>query len=113
MRSVALYEMLFGLLTIAGGIVGFAVAGSAISLAAGIVAGLLLLGAGLTMQKGSRRGMAVALVVTVALLGYFGYALLATGAAFMPAGLMTILSAVSLVLLGIVLVQPTERKRIF
>jgi uncharacterized membrane protein (UPF0136 family) len=114
MRTAALYEMLFGLLTLVGGIIGFTSAGSWISLASGGVAGIILIVAAFSMQKGSRTGLYVTLVVTLALLGNFGYKFfLDPTARFMPAGLMSILSGISLIVLLIVLVQPKERKRIF
>ncbi len=113
MRTVALYEMLFGLLTIIGGIIGYATAGSVISLVAGIAAGLALLFSGFTMQKGSRTGLYIALVVTLVLLGHFGRNFFFGDAAFMPAGLMSVLGIISLLLLVLLLVQPKERKRIF
>lgn len=113
MRSVALYEMLFALLTIVGGIIGFVAAESYVSLVAGAIAGLILFFAALSMQKGSRRAMFIILFVTLVLLGYFGYSFFAGPGKFMPAGLMSILSFISLILLLILFVQPKERKRIF
>jgi uncharacterized membrane protein (UPF0136 family) len=106
--------MLFGLLTLVGGIMGFASAGSWISLVSGGLSGIILIFAGLSMQKGSRTGLYTALVVTLALLGNFGYKLFfLPNTPFMPAGIMTILAGLSLIFLFIVLVQPKERKRIF
>ena len=114
MRSVALYEMLFALLTIVGGIIGFVTADSLVSLIAGGAAGLALLFAAFSMQKGSRTGMYIVLLITLLLLGNFGYKLFfVEGTKFMPAGLMTILSIISLLLLLLLFVQPKERKRIF
>lgn len=113
MRTAALYEMLFGLLTLIGGIIGFAVSGSVVSLASGVAAGLVLVFAGLQMQKGKRRGLMIALTVTLLLLGYFGYTLFFAAAAFFPSGVMAALSAISLLVLGIVMVQPKKRERVF
>lgn len=114
MRTVALYEMLFGLLTLVGGIIGYSSAGSWVSLAAGGVAGIILIFGALKMQKGARSGLYVCLIVTLALLGNFGYKFFFTpDAKFMPAGMMTILAGISLILLLLILVQPKERKRIF
>lgn len=113
MRTAALYEMLFGLLTLIGGIIGLAMAGSVVSLAAGVPAGLALMVAGLQMQKGKRRGVMMALVVTLLLLGYFGYTLFFAAATFFPNGVMAVLSAISLLALGIVMVQPKKRERVF
>lgn len=113
MRTVALYEMLFGIVTLVGGIIGFTSAGSVVSLAAGGVAGIILVLGALSMQKGSRRGLYTCLIVTLALLAQFGYKFFFASAPFMPAGLMAILSIISLLLLVLILLQPAERKRIF
>ena len=113
MRTVALYEMLFGVLTVVGGVIGYAVAASLVSLIAGLVAGLILVSAALKMQKGSRTGLYVCLAVTILLLGRFVMVFFSPEGDFFPAGMMSILSAISLVLLTILLLQPAERKRIF
>lgn len=114
MRTVALYEMLFGLITVVGGVIGFVTADSMESLIAGGAAGLALLFTGFTMQKGSRTGMYIALVISLLLLGQFGRKFFfIDGTPFMPAGLMSIMSIISLILIVLVLVQPKERKRIF
>lgn len=105
--------MLFGIITLTGGIVGYVEADSVVSLAAGVVLGLILIFAGLSMQKGSKPALYVNLVVTLALLAQFGRTFLFGDGTFIWAGLMTILSAISLLLLIALLLQPTERKRIF
>ena len=114
MRTVALYEMLFGLLTLVGGVIGYVSAGSVVSIVAGVVAGMILILAALKLQKGARSGLYTCLIVTLLLLGQFGRNFFFTdNAKFMPAGMMSILSIISLILLLILLVQPKERKRIF
>jgi uncharacterized membrane protein (UPF0136 family) len=113
MRTVALYEMLFGVMTVVGGIIGFAVAASVVSLIAGLVAGIILVGAALKMQKGSRTGLYVCLVVSILLLARFAMVFFTPAGDFFPAGLMSILSFISLLLLVLLLLQPAERKRIF
>jgi uncharacterized membrane protein (UPF0136 family) len=105
--------MLFGIATMIGGTYGYVAAGSLISLIAGIVAGLILILGALSMQKGSRRGLYTCLIVTLFLLAQFGRKFFFTDGKFMPAGLMSILSIVSLLLLVLILLQPAERKRIF
>lgn len=114
MRTVALYEMLFGLLTAVGGVIGYVTADSIESLIAGLAAGLALLFTGFTMQKGSRTALYIALVISLILLGQFGRKFFfVDNTPFMPAGLMSILSIISLILIVLMLVQPQERKRIF
>jgi uncharacterized membrane protein (UPF0136 family) len=112
MRTIALYEMLFGILTIIGGIVGYTSTDLWQPLVAGIVAGAVLLSAALKMQKGARSGTVTALVVTLLLLAYGIYRMMGDGT-FMPGGLMIVLAGISLLLLLALLVQPKERKRIF
>jgi uncharacterized membrane protein (UPF0136 family) len=114
MRTVALYEMLFGVVTLVGGIIGYLAAGSWISLVAGLVAGLILITAALSLQKGSRSALWVEMIVSLALLGQFGRQYF-TGDTppFFPAGVMSILAVLSVLLLVLILVQPKERKRIF
>lgn len=112
MRTIALYEMLFGILTIIGGIVGYTSTDLWQPLVAGIIAGVVLFSAALKMQKGARSGTVTALVVTLLLLAYGVYRMMDDGA-FMPGGLMIVLAGISLLLLLALLVQPKERKRIF
>lgn len=112
MRSVALYEMLFGMLTIVGGFLGYSETGLWEPLVAGIAAGAVLIAGALRMQKGARSGIYTALIVTLLLLGYAIVRLLDDGK-FMPGGLMMIFAGISLLLLLALLVQPKERKRIY
>jgi uncharacterized membrane protein (UPF0136 family) len=114
MRTVALFEMLFGILTLAGGIIDYTGNGNMISLVVGIVAGLIVLVVALSMQKGSRKALYAELVLAIALIGYFGreYFLVHAGG-FFPGGVLSVLAGISLLLLLAVLVQPQERKRIF
>lgn len=112
MRTIALYEMLFGILTIIGGIVGYTSTGYWEPLVAGLVAGVILISGALQMQKGARSGIFTTLFVTLLLLAYAIYRMIIDGT-FMPGGVMIIVSAISLLLLIALLVQPKERKRIF
>ena len=112
MRTVALYEMLFGILTIIGGIVGYSVTSQWEPLAAGLLGGVILVAGALKMQKGARSGIYTTLAVSLLLLGYSIMRLVDDGT-FMPGGIMTILAAISTLLLLALLVQPKERKRIF
>jgi uncharacterized membrane protein (UPF0136 family) len=91
-----IYFIIFGLLTIAGGIIGYVRAGSMASIIAGGISGVLLLVAGFFMPEYRAAALATALIVSLLLAGRFVPAFLKTGAA-MPAGMMSILS-----LLGIV-----------
>lgn len=91
-----IYFIVFGLLTIAGGVMGYVKAGSTASLIAGSISGILLLVAAFLLPTHVVAGLTIALVVSLLLAGRFLPAFFRTGK-IMPAGLMALLS-----LLGIV-----------
>lgn len=92
-----IYFIIFGLLTIAGGIMGYVKAGSTASIIAGSVSGLLLLLAAFLLPSYFAVGLALGGIVSLLLAGRFLPAFLKTGA-FMPAGLMAILSVIGLII---------------
>jgi len=99
--AARLYLLVFGVLTIAGGIMGYVKAKSRASLVAGGVAGLLLLLAGYAVGAGrTTAGLGLGLAVSIALVGRFG-SVFAKSRKVMPAGLMTLLGAVGVVLTGL------------
>ncbi|MEO5722091.1 MAG: TMEM14 family protein [Chthoniobacterales bacterium] len=91
-----IYFIIFGLLTIVGGIIGFVRAGSMASIIAGSISGILLLLAAFLLPGNITAGLALAAVVSLLLAGRFLPAFLKTGA-FMPAGMMSILSVIGLI----------------
>lgn len=91
------YLLVFGVLTIAGGVMGFVKAKSRASLIAGSIAGVLLLAAGYLVHDGARAGLALGLIVSLSLAGRFVGAFRKSGK-FMPAGLMAILGVIGAVL---------------
>lgn len=92
-----IYFIIFGLLTIAGGIMGFVKAGSTVSIIAGSISGILLLVAAFLLPAHVAAGLVLGAVVSVLLAGRFVPAFLKTGKA-MPAGMMAILSVIGIVL---------------
>ncbi|MDQ2659889.1 MAG: hypothetical protein M3Y03_05665 [Verrucomicrobiota bacterium] len=92
-----IYFIIFGLLTIAGGILGYVRAGSAASIVAGSISGVLLLMAAFLLPGNVAGGLILAGVVSLLLAGRFLPAFLKTHAV-MPAGLMSILSVLGLVI---------------
>jgi uncharacterized membrane protein (UPF0136 family) len=92
-----IYLFVFGLVTIAGGVLGFVKAKSRASLIAGSISGALLLLSGWLVSSGSRSGIVLGLVVSAALLGRFGMAFRKTKK-LMPAGLISLLSIVGIAL---------------
>lgn len=90
--------LVYALLVLAGGIMGYRKASSQASLISGTLFGLALLAAAILMLRGSAAGATAAMVLAVVLLLFFGYRLV-TGGKFMPAGLMVVVSLVELAVL--------------
>lgn len=92
-----IYFIVFGLLTIVGGIMGYVKAGSTMSLIAGSVSGILLLVAAFLLPNQMAVGLALAAVVSILLAGRFVPAFIKTGQ-IMPAGLMSLLSVIGIIM---------------
>lgn len=92
-----IYFIVFGLLTIVGGVIGYAKAGSTISIIAGSISGILLLLAAFLLPGNLAVGLALAAVVSIALAGKFVPAFIKTGQV-MPAGLMSVLSVIGVIM---------------
>ena len=96
MEAAKIYFIVFGVLTIVGGIVGYVKAGSVASIIAGSVAGILLLLAGFALPAHHAFGLGTALIVSLLLIGYFVPKYLRTHM-IMPAGIMSLLSVVGII----------------
>jgi uncharacterized membrane protein (UPF0136 family) len=96
MEVTKLYFILFGVLTIAGGILGYVKAGSTASIIAGSITGVLLLVAAFLLPQHRGVGLATALIISLFLALYFIPKYLQTRAA-MPAGMMSILSVIGVI----------------
>lgn len=93
-----LYLYLFGVLTIAGGVAGFARAKSKASLIAGTVAGALLLVSGYLVGRAAPRdGLFLGLAVSAALAARF-VGTYVRSRKVMPAGMMSVLSVIGVVI---------------
>jgi uncharacterized membrane protein (UPF0136 family) len=92
-----IYFIIFGVLTIMGGIIGYVKAGSLPSIIAGSIAGILLVIAGSLLPEHRATGLATALVISLLLAAQFIPKFIRTGKA-MPAGMMSILSAIGIVM---------------
>jgi len=99
-----IYYYIFGALTIVGGIMGFVKKQSMISLVSGGISGVLLLLAGYLLTTNKYVGLGLGMVVSLALAGNFVPGFLKTHA-MMPAGLMSILSVIGIILTGIALAR--------
>ena len=91
-----IYFIIFGLLTIIGGIIGYASKGSMASIIAGSVSGLLILAAAFLLPNNATAGLILAAVDSLLLAGRFLPAFMKTGD-FMPAGMMSILSVIGII----------------
>jgi uncharacterized membrane protein (UPF0136 family) len=91
-----IYFIIFGLLTIVGGVMGYLKAGSTASLIAGSISGILLLVAAFLLPTNLVIGLVLAAIVSIALAGRFVPAFLKTHQA-MPAGLMSVLSVIGII----------------
>jgi uncharacterized membrane protein (UPF0136 family) len=95
--SAKIYFVVFGLLTIVGGVIGYVKAGSTASIIAGSIAGILLLIAAWLLPGNLALGLALAAVISIALAGRFIPAFIKTGH-LMPAGLMSVLSVIGIIM---------------
>lgn len=91
-----IYFIIFGLLTIAGGVMGYVKAGSVISMVTGGISGVLLLVAAFLLSGNTTAGLIMAALVSLLLAGRFVPILLG-GGRFMPAGMMSILSLIGII----------------
>ncbi|HVF71180.1 MAG TPA: TMEM14 family protein [Chthoniobacterales bacterium] len=92
-----IYFMIFGLLTIAGGVMGYVKAGSTASIVAGAISGIALIVAAYLLPGNVVLGLAIAALVSLLLAGRFIPAFMKTGNV-MPAGLMSALSVIGVIL---------------
>lgn len=91
------YFLVFGILTILGGIIGYAKAGSMASIIAGSITGILLLVAAYLLPANAVAGLALGLIVSLLLAGRFIPNFIQTGKV-MPAGMMSVLSAIGIIM---------------
>ena len=91
-----IYFIVFGLLTIAGGVLGYVKAGSMASIVAGGISGILLLVGAWLIPEHQVGGLILSGLVSLLLIGYFVPKFMRTGAV-MPAGMMSALSAIGII----------------
>ena len=96
MEAAKIYFIVFGALTIIGGIVGYIKAGSVASIIAGSITGVLLLVAALLLPEHRTIGLATALIVSLLLAAQFVPKFLRSGRV-MPAGMMAILAVIGII----------------
>jgi uncharacterized membrane protein (UPF0136 family) len=93
-----LAALVYGILALIGGIMGYVQANSKVSLISGTLSGLLLIFAAFMQLNGQFWGLLLAALVTAALVVFFCLRLTKTRK-FMPSGLMATLGMVALVLM--------------
>lgn len=93
-----LFTLLYGILSIVGGAIGYKQAGSQVSLMSGFISGLLLLISAYLLYGGAAAGPLLSGIVTLVLVVVFSIRLAKTRK-FMPAGLMIIVGVANLVAL--------------
>jgi len=96
MEAAKVYFIVFGILTIAGGIVGYVKAGSVASIVAGSITGVLLLVAAFLLPEHRAIGLATAFIISLLLAAQFVPKFIRTGRV-MPAGMMSILCVIGLI----------------
>jgi len=104
MEVTKVYFIIFGALTIIGGVIGYVKAGSLPSIIAGSITGVLLLIAGWFLPEHRAASLATALVISLLLAAQFVPKFIRTGKA-MPAGMMSILSVIGIVVAVIVWIK--------
>ena len=98
MHPASLIVYIYAVLVIIGGVIGFVKAGSRPSLIFGGGFGLALLAAGWSIGRGRTEGLQLALILIFAPLVFFSIRFFRSSPrAFMPGGLMAILSLLALV----------------
>ena len=96
MEGAKVYFIIFGVLTVAGGIVGYLKAGSVASIIAGSITGVLLLVAAFLLPEHRAIGLATAFIMSLLLAAQFVPKFIRTGKV-MPAGMMSILSVIGII----------------
>jgi len=96
MEATKVYFIIFGALTIIGGIIGYVKAGSLPSIIAGSITGVLLLIGGSLLPQHRTASLAIAFVISLLLAAQFVPKFIRTGKA-MPAGMMSILSVIGII----------------
>jgi uncharacterized membrane protein (UPF0136 family) len=96
MEAAKIYFIIFGVLTIAGGVVGYVKAGSVASIVAGSVTGVLLLVAAFLLPEHHAIGLATAFIVSLLLAAQFVPKFIRTGR-IMPPGTMSVLSVIGII----------------
>jgi hypothetical protein len=113
MRTLALYLMLIGLASVILGLIHLTGENQTLPLFGALAGGVLTIFCGLRLQKGWRTGLFLALILFVGYIVFGGRDWLVEDHGFMPGGFLGLASALGLLFVFVILVQPRERKRDF
>ena len=97
LEPAKVYFFVFGILTIAGGIVGYIKAGSMISIVAGFITGILLIAAGYVLPEQRQLGLCLGLITSLLLAIQFIPRVLRSRR-MVPGGIMSLLSVGGIIL---------------
>lgn len=98
MKTTTIVTYIYATLVLVGGIVGYVLAGSVASIMASSIFFVLLVVAGYGMNKGCNSAYNMSLVLTLLLTLFFGYRFFESYK-LAPAGIMTLLSALTFIYL--------------
>lgn len=107
MKKTSLLLVVFGIVVILGGALGYIRKNSTMSLIMGISSGVLLLASSYLVLKKPRLGLLAGLFLSFILEGFFAYKFFATGKVF-PAGIMGLISLIVLITLAFTLRRTTR-----
>jgi uncharacterized membrane protein (UPF0136 family) len=96
MSPATIMTLIYAVLSIVGGIIGYQQAGSKPSLISGVITGILLLIGAIGVLQGQLWGVWLAIAITLLLVIVFVFRLIKTRR-FMPAGLMVIVGIGTLI----------------
>lgn len=94
--AARIYFLVFGILTIVGGVIGYLKAGSVVSVIAGAITGILLLVAAWMLPLHREIALTLALLTSAVLAGQFIPRVFRTRR-LVPAGVMSLLSVIGIV----------------
>lgn len=95
MKLTAIVILIYGVITLVGGIMGYVKAQSGMSLLTGGVSGLILIIAAYLIHSGNFAGIYISLLISLGLSIFFGIRF-SQSWSLMPAGLMLFLSLIAL-----------------
>jgi uncharacterized membrane protein (UPF0136 family) len=108
MKTTGLLVFIYGLLILVGGLMGHYKAASCASLTCGLVFGCLLIGSSLAIFLNKNWGQWAALILALILDGFFTWRFSKT-LSFMPAGLLSLLSLVMIIILALRIRKTSSR----